>query len=70
MKRMKSIILFFAFIWLNVNVIGQATFSNNPETFLKQVDKYLSSSNRTKTKEFIEVFTPVWLNDFPSEYKS
>lgn len=45
-------------------------FSNNPETFLKDVDKYMSSSNRGKTKEFIEVLTPVWLNDFPDSYRN
>ncbi len=49
---------------------GAQTFSNDPATFLKQVDKYLSSSNRTKTKEFIEVFTPVWLNQFSADYQS
>lgn len=45
-------------------------FSADPETFLKDIDKHMSSANRGKTKEFIEVFTPLWLNDFPANYRS
>lgn len=45
------------------------TFSNEPETFVKEIDKYLSSYDRVKTKAFIEEFTPVWLNEFSSDYR-
>jgi len=62
-------ILILLIIFLGFGANAQV-FSNHPETFLKEVDKYLSSSNRVKTKEFIEVFTPVWLNDFSPAYQS
>ena len=61
--------LLFLFMAVTIGA-GAQTFSSHPETFLKQIDKYLSSSNRTKTKEFIEVFTPVWLNQFSSDYQN
>ena len=35
-----------------------------------QINKYLSNVNRAKAKPFIEEFGPVWLNDFPSDYRS
>ena len=49
--------------------IGQ-NFSADPESFIKEVDKYLSAINRGKTKAFIEEFTPVWLNEFSPAYRS
>jgi hypothetical protein len=56
-------------LFIGVNALSQ-TFSAQPEEFLKQVNKYLSNVNRTKTKPFIEDFGPVWLNDYPSDYRS
>lgn len=59
-----TILLLFTF-----NSFSQ-TFSSQPDEFLKQISKFLGAVNRAKTKPFIEEFAPVWLNDFPSEYRS
>ena len=53
----------------SISVVGQ-NFSNDPATFLKDIDKYMSSSNRGKTKAFMEVFSPLWINGFPANYRS
>lgn len=55
---------------ISFSAMSQQVFSNNPEDFLKQINKYLSNVNRSKTKPFIEEFGPVWLNEFPKEYQS
>lgn len=49
---------------------ASAQFSPQPEQFLKDVDKYLSASNRSKTKDFMEAFEPNWLTNFSPEYQS
>lgn len=54
---------------VGVNSFSQ-TFSPEPEEFLKQMNKYLGAVNRMKTKPFMEEFSPVWLNEFPAEYRS
>lgn len=59
----------FAFILLISSNLFSQTFSSDPAAFLKEMDKYLSASNRTKAKPFIEEFEPVWLNDFSSQYQ-
>lgn len=64
---MKTIL--FGFIFLFSGII-HAQFSAQPEQFLKDVDKYLSASNRVKTKEFMDVFEPNWLTNFSPEYQS
>lgn len=56
------ILLFSPFVY------GQ--FSGNPTQFIKEVDKYLSASNRAKAKEFMAVFEPNWLNNFSPDYQS
>ncbi len=62
------------FILLNLVTIFSLTaagqFSSQPEAFLKDVDKFLGASNRSKTKEFMDVFEPNWLNNFTPEYRS
>ncbi len=65
---MKKIVLLLI-LAVSINSYAQ-NFSSDPAAFLKDVDKYMSSSNRGKTKEFIELFTPVWLNEFPANYRS
>lgn len=50
--------------------ITHAQFSSDPEQFLKDINKYLGASNRMKTKEFMEVFEPNWLNNFSTEYRN
>ena len=52
---MKTIILGLIFLFSGML---HAQFSSEPEQFLKDVDKYLSASNRVKTKEFMDVFEP------------
>ena len=42
-------------LFLGTVVMAQS-FSPEPEQFLKQIDKYLSNFDRTKTKVFIEEF--------------
>jgi len=64
----KSIVLALLLMF-SVSAFSQTVFSNNPETFLKQIDKYLSAVNRSKAKPFIEEFGPVWLNEFPDDYR-
>jgi hypothetical protein len=64
---MKYILLYF-FLAISLNGIGQ-NFSSDPATFIKDVDKYMSASNRGKTKEFIEIFEPLWLSEFPTNYQ-
>ncbi|WP_066755525.1 hypothetical protein [Crocinitomix algicola] len=49
---------------------ANAQFSSDPEQFLKDVSKYLGSTNKSKTKDFMEVFEPNWLTNFSSEYQN
>ncbi|HIP36163.1 MAG TPA: hypothetical protein EYG85_04860 [Crocinitomix sp.] len=67
MLKTVILVLLMAF---STSVFTQTVFSNNPEEFLKQIDKYLSSVNRSKAKPFIEEFGPVWLTKFPKDYQS
>ncbi len=67
---MSKIVVIVFVMLLGWNATSQQVFSNNPEVFLKQIDKYLSSVNRSKAKPFIEEFGPVWLNEFPKDYQS
>ncbi|MFK8046742.1 MAG: hypothetical protein AB8B72_14680 [Crocinitomicaceae bacterium] len=61
-------IFYTVVIGLSLTSFGQ-NFSSDPATFLKDVDKYMSSANRGKTKEFMEIFSPLWLNEFPANYR-
>ncbi|MFD1551160.1 hypothetical protein DNU06_03820 [Putridiphycobacter roseus] len=65
---MKNLLIGFILL-ISFQGIGQ-NFSADPESFIKQVDKYLSAINRGKTKAFIEEFTPVWMNEFSPAYRS
>lgn len=56
-------------ILLIIGICAKAQFSGDPETFLKDIKKYLGSSNRSKTKDFMDVFEPNWLNNFSPEYQ-
>jgi len=47
-----------------------AQYSNDPATFLKEIDKRLSAADRVKTKAFMEEFEPNWLTNFSSEYQN
>lgn len=47
-----------------------AQYSNDPATFLKEINKRLKSSNAEKTKAFMEEFEPNWLTNFSSEYQN
>lgn len=64
---MKSLILTLL-LFISVGASAQ-TFSSDPEAFLKEIKKYLSESNPSKTKDFMEVFEPNWLTNFSSEYQ-
>jgi len=64
---LKSFVLTFV-LMIGIGAFSQP-FSNEPEAFLKEVTKYLNISDRAKTKVFIEKFGPVWLNEFPLEYR-
>jgi len=64
----KSFILTIGLLLLSVNVFAQP-FSSEPQEFLKQINKYLGNYNRVKTKEFMEQFETVWLNEFPADYR-
>lgn len=61
-------LIFSLFFIITSTAFGQ--FSGQPEQFLKDINKYLGSSNRIKTKEFMEVFEPNWLSNFSPEYQS
>ena len=65
---MRSVLLIASFV-LSSHLFAQP-FSSDPAQFLKEVNKYLSASNGTKTKEFMDVFEPNWLTNFSSEYQS
>jgi len=65
---LKSVVFAFVMI-VGLSVFAQP-FSNEPEAFLKEITKYLNASDRGKTKPFMEEFGPVWLNDFPQEYRA
>ncbi|MBN4072765.1 hypothetical protein JYT74_01865 [Crocinitomix catalasitica] len=47
-----------------------ASFSSEPEQFLKDVEKQLGSIDRQKTKAFMLEFEPNWLTNFSSAYQS
>ncbi len=64
---MKNLLLGFS---LFITCLVQAQFSSEPEQFLKDIDKYLSVSNRVKTKEFLDVFEANWLTNFSPAYRS
>ncbi|MCH2235888.1 MAG: hypothetical protein MK078_16725 [Crocinitomicaceae bacterium] len=55
------------FIFLLSNGYGQ--FSSDPEQFLKDIKKFMKSSNAQKTNDFLEVFEPNWLTNFSTEYQ-
>jgi hypothetical protein len=62
--------IFISLFFISTGVFSQTTvFSSDPETFLKEIKKYLGDSNPSKTKEFIDVFEPNWLTNFSSEYQ-
>jgi hypothetical protein len=63
---MKNIVC-IVICWLSIASYGQ--FSDDPTTFLKDVDKYLSGADRVKTKAFMEVFEPNWLTNFSPQYQ-
>lgn len=65
---MKSVV-FISLFFLSTGVFSQTIFSSDPETFLKEIKKYLGDSNPSKTKEFMDVFEPNWLTNFSSEYQ-
>lgn len=65
---LKSFVFTFVFL-ITMGAFAQQ-FSSEPETFLKEVTKYLNASDRGKTKLFIKDFEPVWLNDFPEDYRA
>lgn len=64
---MRSLLLIASFV-VSSHLFAQP-FSSDPEQFLKEVNKYLSASNGTKTKEFMDVFEPNWLTNFSSDYQ-
>jgi len=63
MKRILLAILLIS------GVVSHAQYSNDPATFLKEVNKRLSASDRVKTKAFMEEFEPNWLTNFSSAYQ-
>lgn len=65
---MKAVL--FGVIFLLSGISYAQPFSGDPEQFLKEINKYLGASNRMKTKEFMDVFEPNWLNNFSPEYRS
>jgi hypothetical protein len=61
-------LLFIVFVALNFSLFGQ--YSNDPATFLKEINKRLRASDPEKTKVFMEEFEPNWLTNFTSEYQN
>ncbi|MBD3638413.1 MAG: hypothetical protein HUJ25_13765 [Crocinitomicaceae bacterium] len=61
-------LLIVLFLGLTLNLYGQ--YSNDPATFLKEINKRLVASDREKTKAFMEEFEPNWLTNFTSEYQN
>ena len=60
----------FLGLLLLLGITANAQFSGDPESFLKDVKKYLGASNRAKTNVFMEEFEPNWLNNFSPAYQS
>ena len=61
-------LLFVLFLGITCTLFGQ--YSNDPATFLKEINKRLKTSNPEKTKAFMEEFEPNWLTNFSEEYQN
>ena len=55
-------ILFFASFFSKA--LSQSTFTPEPEKFLKDVQAFIGTYDKTKAKKYIKSFEPVWLGDF------
>lgn len=67
---MRSVLLTFLIVISSLSYGQNASFSSDPEQFLKDVDKKLGAINRQKTKAFMLEFEPNWLTNFSSAYQS
>lgn len=61
-------LLFILFLGITGAAFGQ--YSNDPATFLKEINKRLRAGNAEKTKTFMEEFEPNWLTNFSTEYQN
>ena len=61
-------LLFVLFLGLSSTLFAQ--YSNDPATFLKEINKRLKGSDPEKTKIFMEEFEPNWLTNFSEEYQN
>ena len=66
---MKRLIPLFLTLLIS-SVSGQQTFTNEPEKFVSQLEKYLGSYDKRDAKSFIVEFTPVWMTISPGEQKA
>jgi hypothetical protein len=63
--NMKTKLTVLFALLIGFSSIGQVTFNTDKEKFIKEVSKFMSGTNGKKTKEFMSVFTPVFMS---SEY--
>lgn len=65
----KAVVSFLFLLIFTSHGMGQS-FSNDPEKFLKEVEKYFGSYNKDQAKEFIEEYEEFWLNEFPDDKRT
>ena len=60
-KFLICIIVFFSFFNLG---FSQSTFTPEPEKFLKDVQTFLGTYDKSKAKKYVKSFEPLWLGEF------
>ena len=62
--------LIFSILAIVSGTMLWSQYSNDPATFLEEIEKRLKSSDKEKTKLFMEEFEPNWLTNFSAEYQN
>jgi hypothetical protein len=59
---MKAKLTVLLVLLIGFSSIGQVTFDTDKEKFIKEITKFMSGTNGKKTKEFMTVFTPIFMS--------
>ena len=62
--KFRFLVFLIVFISFFKSVYSQNTFTPEPEKFLKDVQTFLGTYDKSKAKKYVKSFEPLWLGEF------